>query len=274
MSTLLPRSQLDLDGSDFPLKQSVLEGTAIVAKDAVDAYSMEKDALRGHHFTLSINLPREAMWVRLTRRLAQDFIKQTSTPFFIEIATFAPHSPYRPAYRDERAYPDAVVPRTPAYDARPGATAPDWLKDIPVLPQFEKDAIDDQFRLRTQSVLAIDKMISDIRATLRAVGKDRNTYIFFSSDNGYHMGDYSLLPGKMTPFDTDIKVPLVVIGPGVMKQEVKQIAQNIDLSNVHRPRRPECANGAGWPEPGAAAAWTEPAGVAKHGAGRTSWPAR
>src|SRR2546428_2328781 len=160
--------------------------------------------------------------------LAQDFIKSATSPFFIEIATFAPHAPYRPAYRDETAYPNAAVPRTPAYDARPDATASDWLKDIPPLVQYQKDAIDDQFRLRAQSVLAIDKMISDIRTTLRALGKDQNTYIFFSSDNGYHMGDYSTLPGKMTPFDIDIKVPLVVIGPGVVKQEVKEIAQNVD----------------------------------------------
>ncbi len=162
-------------------------------------------------------------------QLAQDFIKQTSSPFFIEIATFAPHAPYRPAYRDESAYPNALVPRTPAYDARLDATAPDWLQDIPVLAQFQKDAIDDQFRLRTQSVLAVDKLIRDLRATLRALGKESNTYLFFSSDNGYHMGDYSLLPGKMTPFDLDIQVPLVVIGPGVVKHEVRELAQNVDL---------------------------------------------
>jgi len=159
----------------------------------------------------------------------QDIIKTAQRPFFIEIATFAPHSPYRPAYRDETAYPNAAVPRTPAYDARPDATAPDWMKDVPALTQPEKDAMDDEFRLRAQSVRAIDQMIRDIRTTLHALGEDTNTYIFFSADNGYHMGDYSFLPGKMTPFDTDIQVPLVVVGPGVPTQTVHAIAQNIDL---------------------------------------------
>src|SRR5215470_6192779 len=73
-------------------------------------------------------------------------------------------------------------------------------------------------------------MISDIRATLHALGKDKNTYIFFSADNGYHMGEYSFLPGKMTPFDTDIRVPLVVIGPGVVNQTISAITQTVDLS--------------------------------------------
>ena len=49
----------------------------------------------------------------------------------------------------------------------------------------------------------------------RATASRDNTYIVFSSDNGYHMGDHRLLPGKMTAFDTDIRVPLVVAGPGV-----------------------------------------------------------
>jgi arylsulfatase A-like enzyme len=162
--------------------------------------------------------------------LAQDFIKRTSEPFFVEIATFAPHSPYRPAYRDEAAFPGLKIPRTEAYDARPDANAPDWMKDVPALAQPEKDAMDDEYRLRAQCTLAIDKMISDIRATLKALGKDRNTYIFFSADNGYHMGEYSFLPGKMTPFDTDIRVPLVVVGPGVPHQTVNQITQTVDLA--------------------------------------------
>jgi len=162
--------------------------------------------------------------------LAQDFIKGAKEPFLVEIATFAPHQPYRPAYRDETAFPGATVPRTAAYDARPDASAPDWMKDVPPLEQHEKDAMDDDFRLREQCTLAIDKMIADIRATLKALGKDKNTYIFFSADNGYHMGEYSFLPGKMTPFDTDIQVPLIVAGPGVLHQTVNQIAQTVDLA--------------------------------------------
>ena len=37
----------------------------------------------------------------------------------------------------------------------------------------------------------------------------------FSSDNGLHTGEYRLMPGKMTAFDTDIHVPLVIPGPGI-----------------------------------------------------------
>ena len=77
---------------------------------------------------------------------------------------------------------------------------------------------------------AVDQMIGQIRNTLAAIGEDKNTYVIFSSDNGLHMGDYSLRPGKMTPFDIDIRVPLIIVGPGVVKgHTAKEIAENIDL---------------------------------------------
>jgi arylsulfatase A-like enzyme len=59
----------------------------------------------------------------------------------------------------------------------------------------------------------------------------KNTYFIFSSDNGYHMGEYRLMPGKQTAFDTDIHVPLIVAGPGVPAGRViSQLASNIDLN--------------------------------------------
>ena len=58
-----------------------------------------------------------------------------------------------------------------------------------------------------------------------------DTYLVFSSDNGYHMGEYRLNPGKMTAFDTDVRVPLVVAGPGVPAGAVSDAAvANIDLA--------------------------------------------
>ncbi|MGH3056187.1 MAG: sulfatase/phosphatase domain-containing protein, partial [Gaiellaceae bacterium] len=55
-------------------------------------------------------------------------------------------------------------------------------------------------------------------------------YIVFTSDNGYHMGDHRLMPGKMTAFETDIRVPLVVTGPHVLHgRKVARIAENVDL---------------------------------------------
>jgi arylsulfatase A-like enzyme len=91
-------------------------------------------------------------------------------------------------------------------------------------------SINRKFRMRARSVLAIDEMIADLEAEVAATGQEKNTYFVFSSDNGIHMGEHRLMPGKMTAFDTDIHVPLVVTGPGVAPaQVINEIVENTDL---------------------------------------------
>ncbi len=50
---------------------------------------------------------------------------------------------------------------------------------------------------------------------LRESGELDNTYIFFTSDNGWHAGEHRLTAGKWTAYEEDVKVPLIVRGPGV-----------------------------------------------------------
>ena len=163
--------------------------------------------------------------------LATQFISQSrGHPFVIEVATFAPHGPYVPAPRDANAFPGLKAPRTPAYDVAPDTAGPKWLSQWPALTATDQAQIDQDFRKRAQSVLAVDAMIGALQAAVAAIGQEKNTYFVFSSDNGYHMGEHRLMPGKMTAYDTDIHVPLVVTGPGVPAGvKVDEIAENIDL---------------------------------------------
>ena len=163
---------------------------------------------------------------------AVSFIKQqtSDTPFMIEIATFAPHAPYTPAPRDANAFPGLRAPRTPAFNAAPDANAPKWLAALSPLSEIDVAMIDNDFRKRAQSVLAIDAMIGELQQAVASIGAADNTYFVFSSDNGYHMGEHRMMPGKMTAYDTDIHVPLIVTGPGVPAGRiVEEIVQNIDL---------------------------------------------
>ena len=162
---------------------------------------------------------------------ATEFIKQKKgQAFLLEVATFAPHAPYTPAPRDENKFSGLRVPRTPAYDAPPEASAPRWLRSHPALTSTDMSRIDQDFRKRAQSVQAVDEMIGELQKAVKSIGQEKNTYFVFSSDNGYHMGDFRLMPGKMTAYDTDIHVPLVITGPGVPGgKSTDAIVQNIDL---------------------------------------------
>ena len=153
-------------------------------------------------------------------------------PFFLEVATFAPHSPYTPAPRDATLYRGLQAPRTPTFDAAV-TNPPNWLEGQPKLSARDEASIDVAFRKRAQSVRAVDDLIGSLVATLRTTGTLSNTYFVFSSDNGLHMGDYRLMPGKLTTFDTDIHVPLIVVGPRVPAgRRVAAMAENIDLRST------------------------------------------
>jgi N-acetylglucosamine-6-sulfatase len=164
--------------------------------------------------------------------LAANFIQGARQPYFVEVATFAPHKPYVPAPRDASAYPTLLQPRTPAFNAAPSPDAPAWLARIttPLNSSVVAD-IQNFFRLRVRSDLAVDQMIGNLQALVASLGQQNNTIFVFSSDNGYHMGEYRLLPGKMTAFDTDIHVPLVMTGPAITAGSVvSALAQNVDLA--------------------------------------------
>jgi N-acetylglucosamine-6-sulfatase len=153
-------------------------------------------------------------------------------PFFLELATFTPHYPYVPAPQDARAFRGLRVPRPPNFDRLP-THPPRWLRGRPRLRARQIARIDKVFRLRAQDMLSVDRMIARIEATLAATGVARDTYLVFSSDNGLHTGEYRLMPGKLTAFDTDIHVPLVVVGPGVPAgARSDAMTENIDLAET------------------------------------------
>jgi N-acetylglucosamine-6-sulfatase len=161
------------------------------------------------------------------------FIRQSArakAPFLLEVSPYAPHAPYTPAPRHANAFPGLTAPRGPAYDRLP-TDAPPWLAGATPMSTSMRSAIDRTFRKRAQAVQAIDDLIRRLRATLTAAGVSDDTYIVFSSDNGYHMGEHRLTPGKSTAFDTDVRVPLIVAGPGVPAGTTSDAAAaNIDLA--------------------------------------------
>jgi len=155
-----------------------------------------------------------------------------SQPFFMFLTPHAPHKPYTPAPRHLGTLANLTMSLDPSFNM-----SEDLQKLLPgvlaKLPEVKVDAMNKIFQKRAESLLAIDEMIGHLLDELRELGVEKNTYVFFTCDNGYHLGQQRLPPGKREIFQHDINVPLIISGPGIGKKStIMDIAGNYDLAST------------------------------------------
>jgi N-acetylglucosamine-6-sulfatase len=73
-------------------------------------------------------------------------------------------------------------------------------------------------------------MIDAVVARLTDAGVLDDTYIIYTTDNGYHIGQHRLQPGKQCPFEEDINIPLFIRGPGVTHGTTRRASNHVDLA--------------------------------------------
>lgn len=88
------------------------------------------------------------------------------------------------------------------------------------LPDDVIQTLDLYFRKRWQSLLAVDELIQKLIITLEKISELDNTYIIFTSDNGYHIGQFAQPFDKRQPYETDIRVPLLIRGPNITQKTI------------------------------------------------------
>lgn len=80
------------------------------------------------------------------------------------------------------------------------------------------DYFDNWYRQRILALQAVDDLVNDM---MRHLEKNQdvldNTYLIYTSDNGYHIGQHRLPPGKTCYIEEDVNVPFIIRGPGVEK---------------------------------------------------------
>ncbi|XP_072934371.1 N-acetylglucosamine-6-sulfatase-like [Epargyreus clarus] len=190
-----------------------------------------------YNYTLSNNgVPTHSTDLYLTdiiRDLSISYIEnQTeSVPFLMVLAPPAPHQPFTPAQRHKGAFSNVTVVKHPNFNF--AATDKHWLMRMPPspLPEEMMPHLDEVFRSRWEALLAVDEMVADVVGALETSSLLDNTYLIYTSDNGYHVGQFSQVYDKRQPYETDIRVPLLIRGPGIPKDvESTQPVLNIDLS--------------------------------------------
>jgi len=201
-------------------------------------HGMTDTAYFGPHFSVQGKLvitPKTTYQTDYISDVALEFItkgRDKTKPFFLYLSPFAPHAPSQPAPRHANLFNNMTAPRNPSYnpDDNIQDQKPSWLKKLPKLTTEQLNSIDAFYRNRLRALQAVDEMLYNITNALEMEGILDNTYIFYSSDNGQHLGDYRLPAGKRQAYDTDVNVPFLVHGPGVMKGvKSSQLVQSVDL---------------------------------------------
>ncbi|KAH7066826.1 arylsulfatase precursor [Paraphoma chrysanthemicola] len=159
----------------------------------------------------------------------------TGRPFFLGVAPIAPHSetitnprparflPPVPAKRHENLFLNATVPRTPGFNPSTPGTA-SYFKTLRQLNASEIDYNDNWYRKRLQSLQAVDELIDGLIERLEARPDIlENTYLIYTTDNGFHISQHRLPPGKSCGIEEDVNIPFFVRGPGVGKNQTVEI---------------------------------------------------
>lgn len=161
---------------------------------------------------------------------ARTFISETEDPFFLYLSTYTPHKPFATAPRHLGTHIGTVAPRTPAYNTI-GENEPPWLSQFPRLTDWKLSQLDKTWRKRAQSAETVADSVEAVMEELAATGKDKDTLVVVTTDNGYHVGEYRMPKGKRTPYSTDTVVPMIAIGPGIPAGvEVDAMTSTIDLA--------------------------------------------
>lgn len=145
--------------------------------------------------------------------LLDEALSHPDLPFFLTVAPIAPHSNWilepeknlsyllEPvaAPRHMHLFTDYKIPRDKSYNAKiEGGVG--WIGDLPKLNDTVLAYNDHYQRQRLRALQAVDEMIPQLIGRLEEAGELDNTYIFYSTDNGYHISQHRMNPGKECGF--------------------------------------------------------------------------
>ena len=211
-------------------------------------YNVNDQGTTIHFGTSKSDYQTDVLSRRVNAFIAESASSSQPAPFFAYVAPKAPHLPATPAPRDAHAYDGVRGPRLPSFNEANVSDKPPWISKRPSLTPDQVAAINTRHENRVESLQAVDDLVQGVVDSLRSAGELRNTYIFFTSDNGFYHGEHRIPGGKWRPYEEDVHVPLLVRGPGVAAgSTTRKIALNTDylptFTDLAGTRTPSYADG-------------------------------
>ena len=157
--------------------------------------------------------------------------RNDAAPFFMMLSVPAPHAPFIPAPQHSKSFPNITAKRLPSFNVY--GKDKHWLLRQARSPLSDESLsyINETFRRRWQTLQSVDDLVHKIVNQLSLMDVLDDTYVLFTSDNGYHLGQFSLPNDKRQLYEFDVRVPLIVRGPGIKKkQRTDDLVLNIDIA--------------------------------------------
>jgi arylsulfatase A-like enzyme len=147
-------------------------------------------------------------------------------PWFLYLATFAPHLPRvaEPKYAGATFAPWA---KTPAVNEN--------VSDKPAYVRWRPLVADSTIqKMRTEqlrTLMSVDDMVDRVLRTLQTQGELDNTLVIFLSDNGYMWGEHRISDLKFVPYPESVQVPFLARWPGHLAAGThdNRLVANIDI---------------------------------------------
>ena len=89
-----------------------------------------------------------------------------------------------------------------------------WIHRLSRQSDAQVEYNDEFYRSRLRALQPIDELVDDVFRLLDDYNILDNTFVFYTSDNGYHIGQHRLPPGKECGYEEDVNIPLIIRGPG------------------------------------------------------------
>ncbi len=145
----------------------------------------------------------------------------------------APGPDPRPPSRYAHAFDHLELPRPASFNEADVSDKAQNIRGLAPLTDTQIEQMTASYRGRLGALRAVDDQVGKIIKELKRAGEFKNTYIVFTSDNGYIQGAHRLRSSKFLPFEDSIRVPTFVRGPGIKAGKARSgAAMDVDLTRT------------------------------------------